>query len=139
MPERIRAVLGGSAMQSRVVEIVATEASLFYYAFAAWRRRPFVPSSARAFSYHKRNSLAAIFYTLCIASAVETGAVHFLLRAVAPRAAVVARAQRALDEVLQAGRAARARRWTRPSARGNAQPEIVTSSRNKVSLPVPVE
>ena len=99
VPERIRAVLGGSAMQSRVVEIVATEASLFYYAFAAWRRRPFAPSGARAFSYHKRNSLAAIFYTLCMASAVETIAVHFLLRAVAPRAAVVALAVSAFATV----------------------------------------
>lgn len=90
VPERIRAVLGGSPMQSRAVEIVATEVSLFYYAFAAWWRRPFVPSGAYAFSYHKRNSLAAILYTLCMASAVESIAVHFLLRAVAPRAALVA-------------------------------------------------
>lgn len=90
VPERIRAVLGGSAMQSRVVEIVATEASLLYYAFAAWGRRPFVPAGARAFTYHKRNSLAAILYTLCMASAAETVAIHFVLRAIAPRAALAA-------------------------------------------------
>jgi hypothetical protein len=99
VPERIRAVLGGSAMQSPVVEVVATEASLFYYAFAAWWRRPFVPSGARAFSYHKRNSLIAILYTLCMASAVETAAVHFLLRAVAPRVALAALAVSAFGTV----------------------------------------
>jgi hypothetical protein len=35
------------------------EAAVFYYALAAWRRKPFVPSAARAFSYHKRNAYAA--------------------------------------------------------------------------------
>ncbi len=99
VPERIRTVLGGSATQSRVVEIVATETSLLYYAFAAWLRRPFVPSGVRAFSYHRRNSLAAIFYTLCMASAVETIAVHFVLRVVAPRAAFVALAVSAFGTV----------------------------------------
>lgn len=99
VPERIRAVLGGSAMRSRVVEIVATESSLFFYAFAAWRRRPFVPAGAHGFSYHKRNSLAAILYTLCLASATETVAVHFLLRVVAPRAALLALAVSAIGTV----------------------------------------
>ena len=90
VPERIGATLGGSAMPSRIADVVATEASLLFYAFAAWRRRPFVPVGARGFSYHKRNSLAAILYTLCIASATETVAIHFVLRAIAPRAAIVA-------------------------------------------------
>ena len=99
VPERIRAVLGGSAMQSRVADIIATEASLFFYAFAAWGRRPFVPEGAHGFSYHKRNSLAAILYTLCIVSATETIAVHFVLRAVAPRAAFVALAVSAFGTV----------------------------------------
>ncbi len=89
LPERIRAVLGGSAMQPRIADIVATEASLLFYAFASWGRRPFVSSGTRSFSYHKRNSLAAILYTLCLASATETLAVHFALRAIAPRIAMV--------------------------------------------------
>lgn len=99
VPERIKAVLGGAPIQSRVVDIIATEASLVYYAFAAWGRRPFVPAGARAFSYHKRNSLAAILYTLSIASAAETVAIHFVLRALAPRAALAALAVSAFGTI----------------------------------------
>lgn len=88
VPERIHAVLGGSTMQSRVAEIVATEAAVFYYAFGAWRRRPFVPAGARSFSYHKRNALAALLYTIAFASLVETVAMEFVLRALAPHLAL---------------------------------------------------
>lgn len=88
VPERIRAVLGGSGMQSRIVEIVATEAAVLFYALAAWRRKPFVPTSARGFSYHKRNALAALLYTVAFASLVETIAMEFVLRALAPHFAL---------------------------------------------------
>jgi len=86
VPERIRAVLPSSLVGERVIEIIATEASIFFYAFASWRRKPFVPESARGFSYHQRNASAATLYTIFFASVVELVAVHFLLRAVAPRA-----------------------------------------------------
>lgn len=99
VPERIRAALGGSAMQSRIADIVATEAALLFYAFAAWRRQPFIATGSRGFSYHKRNSLAAILYTLCLASATETLAVHFVLRAIAPRVALVALALSAFGAI----------------------------------------
>jgi len=88
VPERIRAVLPSSLVSPRVVEIVATEASIFFYAFASWRRKPFIPPSARGFSYHQRNATAATFYMIFFASLVEVVAVHFVLRAVAPRADV---------------------------------------------------
>jgi hypothetical protein len=84
VPERIRAVLPSGLVNPRVIEIVATEASIFFYAFASWRRRPFVPESARGFSYHQRNATALTFYVLFLASLVEIAAVHFVLRAVAP-------------------------------------------------------
>lgn len=85
VPERIRAVLPSSLVSPRVIEIIATEASIFFYAFASWRRKPFVPASARGFSYHQRNATAATFYTIFVASLVELVAVHFVLRTVAPR------------------------------------------------------
>ncbi len=56
-----------------------------YYAFGAWRRAPLVERGADAFSYHRRTAYAAILYTLVFASLVEVAAVHFVLRAIAPR------------------------------------------------------
>ncbi len=88
VPERIRAALGGSSMRSRIADIMAMEAGLLFYAVASWRRKPFVPVGARAFSYHKASAFAAVLYTLVFASVVEACAVHFLLRAIAPRLAL---------------------------------------------------
>jgi hypothetical protein len=88
IPERIGAVLADSPMNDRVAQIIATELSMLFYAFASWRRKPFLPASAQGFSYHGRNSYAAILYTIFFASIVELGVVHLLLRAVAPRAAL---------------------------------------------------
>jgi hypothetical protein len=88
VPERIRASLGGSSLQSRVADIVAMETSLMFYALASWRRAPFVPAGMLGFSYHKRNSYAAILYTFFLATVVETVAVHFLIRVFAPRVAL---------------------------------------------------
>lgn len=85
VPERIRAVLPNALVTSRVLEIIATEVSIFFYAFASWGREPFVPPSAQGFSYHQRNATALTFYVLFFASIVEVAAVHFVLRAVAPR------------------------------------------------------
>ena len=44
--------------------------SIFYYALASWRRKPFVPSGATGFSYHKKNGYAGILYTLARMSLV---------------------------------------------------------------------
>lgn len=81
VPERIRLVLGGSSMQSRVADVIATETSMFYYALASWRRRPFVPANAQPFFYHKKNGYAALLYTLAFVSIVEVAALDFLVRA----------------------------------------------------------
>jgi hypothetical protein len=88
VPERIRMALSGSPLPSRAADVVTMEMSLLYYALASWRRRPFSIPAAQAFSYHRRSSFAAILYTACLASIVETIAVHFLLRATFPRVAV---------------------------------------------------
>jgi hypothetical protein len=87
LPERIRAVLQGSLVSPRIADVVATETSIFYYALASWRRTPFAPTDARAFSYHLRNGAAAIIYTLAAASAVEVAVVDLLVRLHAPRVA----------------------------------------------------
>jgi hypothetical protein len=88
VPERIEAVLADSPLSRRVGGIVATEMSMLFYALASWGRKPFLPASARAFSYHRQNAYAAILYTVFFASLVELSVVHVFLRTVAPRAAL---------------------------------------------------
>lgn len=74
------------SINPRIIADMATEASIFFYAFASWGRKPFVPEGARGFSYHRRNASVATLYTVFFASLVELVAVHLLLRTVAPRA-----------------------------------------------------
>ena len=81
LPERVHTVLAQSGMPDRVVGIIATEFSILYYAAAAWRRHPFVPARARAFSYHRRNGLLAILCAVLAAAVVELAALDLLLRA----------------------------------------------------------
>jgi hypothetical protein len=79
VPEGIRDALATDGL--------ATEVSIFYYALASWRRKPFVPAGATAFSYHKKNGYAGILYTLARMSLVEMVAIDFLIRVSHPTAA----------------------------------------------------
>lgn len=79
VPEGIRDALKTDAL--------ATEVSIFYYALASWRRKPFVPAGAQGFSYHKKNGYAGILYTLARMSLVEMVAIDFLIRVSHPTAA----------------------------------------------------
>jgi hypothetical protein len=79
IPEGIRDALKTDAL--------ATEVSIFYYALASWRQKPFVPSDATGFSYHKKNGYAGILYTLARMSLVEMVAIDFLIRVSHPTAA----------------------------------------------------
>jgi hypothetical protein len=81
LPERIHAVLAQSGIPARAAGIVATEFSILYYALAAWRRDPFAPPPARAFSYHKRNGLLATLYAVLAVAVIELAALELLLRA----------------------------------------------------------
>ena len=80
VPERIHTMLTQSAMPARVAGILATEVSILYYALAAWRRRPFIPPQARAFSYHRRNGSIGILYAILGTAVVELAALELLLR-----------------------------------------------------------
>lgn len=88
VPERIRAAFGDS-IPPGVADVLAMEGSIFYYALASWRRKPFVPAGAAAFSYHKKNGYAGILYTLARMSLVEMIALDFLVRLRHPHAANV--------------------------------------------------
>ena len=89
VPERIHAVLAPS-IPRRVAGVVATEFSILYYALTVWRRAPFAPTRARAFSYHRKNGILAILYTVLATAVIELAALEFLLRALHPVAANIA-------------------------------------------------
>lgn len=56
------------------------EMAVFYYAFASWRRKAFVPSNAFGFSYHKKNSYALVLYTIFRMTLVELIVIDLLIR-----------------------------------------------------------
>ncbi len=63
----------------RLAAVLASELSVFYYCFAAWRRTPHVPAGARAFSLHRESGVAALFGTLAGVSLMEAVLVHLLV------------------------------------------------------------
>jgi hypothetical protein len=81
VPERLRDALTGAGLGDGVASALATEAAVFYYALAAWKRIPFAPAGSRAFSYHRRNAYAAILYAVVVAAVVEMGVVDLVVRA----------------------------------------------------------
>ena len=89
IPERIRLAFGGASVQARAADIVAMEMSIFYYALASWRRKPFVPRGARGFAYHKKNGYAGLLYTIVRIALVEAIALDFIIRVKHPLAANV--------------------------------------------------
>jgi len=111
VPERMHAVLASSGVPRRVAGIVATEFSILYYALAAWRRAPFTPTRFRAFSYHRRNGLLAILYTVLATAVIELVALEFLLRALPRSRQRLSRRRRVrgpLDSRIRPGRSAAA-------------------------------
>jgi hypothetical protein len=88
VPERIRTALSGS-VASRVADVVAMECSILFYAFASWRRQPFVPRGAEGYSYHRKNGYAGILYALVGVVMVETFVLDLVVRIRHPFAANV--------------------------------------------------
>ncbi len=81
VPERLHDALSRVGLPDGAARVIATEASVFYYALASWRRLPFVPRGALAFSYHRKNAYAAILYAVVGAALVEMTAVDLIVRA----------------------------------------------------------
>lgn len=55
----------------------ATELSIFYYGLFSWKKRPLAPLE---FSYHRKSSSRALFYTVLFLAVVETFVLHLLLQ-----------------------------------------------------------
>lgn len=64
----------------RIAAALATELALFWYAFASWRAGTREQANSRNYSYHRRGGQLAVVIALCFLLAVETMAVHLLLR-----------------------------------------------------------
>ncbi len=80
VPERIYFALASMRLSAGAATAIATEAAVVFYAVAAWKRKPFVPSGARAFSYHRRNAYAALLYAVVGIAVVEMTAVDLIVR-----------------------------------------------------------
>jgi hypothetical protein len=77
--ERMEAAAIETVPSRRLAAVLASELAVFYYAFAAWRRKPQVPVAARAFSVHLESGVAALFGVLAGVSVMEAALVHLLV------------------------------------------------------------
>ncbi|RST77542.1 beta-carotene 15,15'-monooxygenase [Siminovitchia acidinfaciens] len=60
-----------------LLQVLASEFLMFYYAFASWKKQP--PSGGAYFSLHKNSSLIAFYVMLIHAIVIETAAVHWMI------------------------------------------------------------
>jgi hypothetical protein len=77
--ERMEAAALETVPSRRLAAVLASELAVFYYCFAAWRRRPHVPAGARAFSVHQESGAAALFGVLAGVSVMEAALVHLVV------------------------------------------------------------
>jgi hypothetical protein len=77
--ERMEAAALETVRSRRLAAVLASELAVFYYAFAAWRRAPHVPTGARAFSVHEQSGVAALFGVLAGVSVMEAALVHLIV------------------------------------------------------------
>lgn len=87
--ECMEAVLSPVLKSRAAVQVFTTEASTLYYGLFAWGKRPGVEGGGRAFSYHTRNSHAALIGVFGFLIVIETGGIHLLLSLWNPKVAWV--------------------------------------------------
>lgn len=75
----VRATLADVLSLPGLVNLIATELGILYYALFCWRAQPSVVAGARAFTIHHRVGQAELFGTLPLVCLVEVLPVHLLL------------------------------------------------------------
>lgn len=90
--ERISAAVRGLLGEGRVADVVASEVTMVYYAFFAWKQRP--EARERSMSFHERNGWGTVVAGILLVIAAEGVAMHLF---VARWSAVAAWAWTALD------------------------------------------
>lgn len=63
---------------NRMIEILLSEITMFYYALFSWRKKPPI-QEGKYFSYHKNTSVIAFYIMLIHATVLETIGLHVLL------------------------------------------------------------
>jgi hypothetical protein len=76
--DRLRAVFHRFTPSIVAAKAMASEFSVFYYAFA-WKPKPHVPPGTRAFPMHERSGASVLIGCLAVISLVEIVPVHLLL------------------------------------------------------------
>ena len=81
--ERIAAAARAITGEERVAAVIASEVTIFYYAFFGWRLKPVT----RGITFHERNSWGTLLAGIYVLIAAEGIGMHFLLRMWHPYAA----------------------------------------------------
>ena len=115
--ERMEAAALETVPSRRLAAVLASELAVFYYAFAAWRRAPHVPTGARAFSVHQQSGVAALFGVLAGVSVMEAALVHLIVMRWSAAAAWVLTALSGYGAVWLIGDGARVRAAARAGGR----------------------
>ena len=70
-----------------LLKVLASEATMFYYSLASWRKRP--PEGEHVFSLHKKTSMIAFYIMLIHAILIETAGLHWWLHSKSPIVSIV--------------------------------------------------
>jgi len=88
---RMEQIITQHLKPSRVLDMISSEISIFYYSIYSWRKKPlFILNDARAYSYHKNTSAIAFYMMLIHALVLESVGFHFLLHSWNPIISVLA-------------------------------------------------
>ena len=76
--DRLRAIFHRFTPSAVAAKAMASEFSVFYYAFA-WKPKPHIPPGTRAFPMHERSGASVLIACLAVISLMEIVPVHLLL------------------------------------------------------------
>ncbi|MGD6816548.1 hypothetical protein ACQCVE_05635 [Metabacillus sp. 113a] len=84
---RLDLALQGSKNPSRIADVLASEALLFYYSLFSWKRKP--AAASNTFTFHKKTSAIAFNVMIIHAIAIESIAFHVLFHSFSPSLSIV--------------------------------------------------
>ncbi|WP_302961466.1 hypothetical protein [uncultured Adlercreutzia sp.] len=114
--------------------MTAAELAVWYYALLSWRKKPYVLSGARAFSYHNAGDYMNMMLGLALAFPVEIVAVHLLVSQWSVPAAIVVTALSVYAAIWLVGDA-RAR-MLRPIAVGGSSVRLECGIQMEAVIPI---
>jgi hypothetical protein len=85
---RIEKAISHHIRTHRLVDILSSEITLFYYSLFSWRKKPIM--NGQVFTFHKKTSGLALYIMLIHALILESVGFHFLLHSWSEVAAIIA-------------------------------------------------